>query len=60
MRFDNEEQKFRGVFRNASAKMKWSARVGNFEFQSARLPQLDDRCRRAGVGKERHLLHPAR
>ena len=37
MRFNNAEQQFRGVFRNASAKMEWSARSGNYEFQSAPL-----------------------
>jgi hypothetical protein len=39
MRFDNATQKFRGVFRNASAQMEWSARTGDFTFQSAPLDE---------------------
>jgi hypothetical protein len=37
MRFDNATQKFRGVFRNASAQMEWSARSADVELQSAPL-----------------------
>jgi hypothetical protein len=35
--FDNADQKFRGIFRDASAQMDWSARTVDFEFQSAPL-----------------------
>jgi hypothetical protein len=37
MRFNNKAQQFRGVFRNASAQMEWSARSGDFVFESAPL-----------------------
>jgi hypothetical protein len=37
LRFDNAAQRFRGVFRLASAQMEWSARSGPFDFQSAPL-----------------------
>jgi len=39
MRFDNPEQQFRGVFREALAQMEWSGRSGDFEFRSAPLGQ---------------------
>ena len=35
--FNNASQKFRGTFRDASAKMEWSARAGDFLFQSSPL-----------------------
>ena len=36
---DNEVQQFRGSFRDAEAKMEWSARSGQFEYQSAPLDE---------------------
>jgi hypothetical protein len=36
---DNEVQQFRGLFRDAEAKMEWSARSGQFEYQSAPLEE---------------------
>jgi hypothetical protein len=33
--FDNAAQQFRGVFRNAAARMEWSARTPDYDFVSA-------------------------
>jgi len=52
MRFDNAAQQFRGVFRNASAQMEWSARSGDFEFQSA--PLSTSTTVAAELGRERN------
>lgn len=35
--FDNVEQQFRGVFRDAAAQMEWTARTVDFDFESAPL-----------------------
>jgi len=37
IQFDNAAQSFRGTFRNAMAQMEWTARSGDFEFESAPL-----------------------
>jgi hypothetical protein len=36
---DNASQQFRGRFRDAEAKMEWSASSGQFEYQSAPLDE---------------------
>ena len=52
MRFDNATQEFHGVFRNALAQMDWSARSGDFEFQSA--PLATSTTDAAQLGRERN------
>ena len=52
MRFNNVEQQFRGVFRNASAQMEWSARTGDFAFQS--FPLATSTTDAAELGWERN------
>ena len=47
---DNDVQQFRGHFRDAEAKMEWSARSGQFEYQSA--PLEESTTEAAQLGEE--------
>jgi len=47
---DNEVQRFRGRFRDAEAKMEWSATSGQFDYRSA--PLEDSRTEAAQLGEE--------
>jgi hypothetical protein len=50
--FDNAEQKFRGEFRDATARMEWSARTRDFTFRSA--PLATSTTDAAQLGSERN------
>jgi hypothetical protein len=50
--FDNVAQQFRGEFREASAKMEWSARTIDFDFVSA--PIATSTTEAAEVGREQN------
>ena len=50
--FDNVAQQFRGEFRNASARMEWSARTVDFDFVSA--PITASTTDAAQLGSERN------
>jgi hypothetical protein len=49
--FDNVAQQFRGEFRNAFARMEWSARTADFDFVSAIATSTTDA---AQLGSERN------
>jgi hypothetical protein len=50
--FDNVAQKFRGEFRDAIARMEWSARTPDFDFVSA--PSATSTTDAAEIGRERN------
>ena len=49
---NNPAQKYRSVFRNATAQMEWSARSVDYEFQSGPLSESDSGTGNAQIGVE--------